>query len=988
MYLNIILEKIDYNIDEYDTLKCPVHISYANMFKQLTNNAIKFGIFNNILWILGKTNWKTINGRLEQNTDIAKQLTPYLKLICVKFSSDSDNNLVLDLSTIKYFTINDEDSLQTINQFVGIYSNTFTKNIQIFLYDKQRHLKDLFNNSFYVNFTDIWNDLFNTKIPFKLFKYNINNAHLQYEYVYINNVFPLTDFCKQEILINLPRYKQKGQNQLNLISNIINKPLSGNINNNTLYALCNISNNEYLLSGNIYNEYNDVIDTIYSYFDQNNIQYDINNQLYIFQNIILRSINSQKYYSDSQFIFKLLNNNISFIQKTNQYNYIWKLLNTNDNIYIAYQGLNNNISDKTIYNGIVTKSKNYFIGLIQIKCHLNNSLVYSNTFDSQEIFISNINKIQVNYIYDEIYIFPDSQFQLKILQSKYPNCYLESDKNILTIQTLLTTMGGVKTDFTNPPNNSVLNILSTCISTNPSGIIGLELSGNFIQNKILIDNQLYNFKAEPLTTTLMGYTYQQILDRTIYIDTQISLYKDIFNSQIMQTIPVTLTGTLQYNENNQPYNVYSTLYGHIKTTELDEIISSSNIDEIYIQGYLNGNLNGQLGAIEKLKRLLSSNCYIINQSIPEFNELSKYVYLSSGISEVNSLLSGKYTIDNSLSSIFENGCGLDFTTVSSYSLIHNELVKFYNFIPIIANCIVQPLKIIVNFGNYNKELNVGQTSFDLDISVFIDTIDEKDKKVGWRCGHINTNYLNWITNDNTSGGPEIVLVNINSYIFDHYLDLKFQNKLDIIVNACWYDMSNIISNNANIIVSWRGLSYQINLTGLLYNSNCCNNNVLKITVDLINNTFLCTPIQFIPVIIQSGQSIKNGGYNFGFAYIKVTPEFIDQIYNNINNLKNNVNIYGNLQSIGLIPIYKDNISTYYILPTIKLCKNITEVNKVINQFLNKKYQFIFFQKTLSYEEIKKIIVQNLNYQKKIKIENNNITLTILSQQFFDNIYFV
>jgi hypothetical protein len=45
-------------------LHCDINISYANMFKQLVNNALDFGIIQNVLWIIGRTTWVDSNGIL------------------------------------------------------------------------------------------------------------------------------------------------------------------------------------------------------------------------------------------------------------------------------------------------------------------------------------------------------------------------------------------------------------------------------------------------------------------------------------------------------------------------------------------------------------------------------------------------------------------------------------------------------------------------------------------------------------------------------------------------------------------------------------------------------------------------------------------------------------------------------------------------------------------------------------------------------------
>jgi hypothetical protein len=64
-----------YQNDIYDTLQCDEHIDYANMWKQLCNNAIKFGVFQNTLWVLGYTKYLISNGRIFESEE-----SSYLKV--------------------------------------------------------------------------------------------------------------------------------------------------------------------------------------------------------------------------------------------------------------------------------------------------------------------------------------------------------------------------------------------------------------------------------------------------------------------------------------------------------------------------------------------------------------------------------------------------------------------------------------------------------------------------------------------------------------------------------------------------------------------------------------------------------------------------------------------------------------------------------------------------------------------------------------------
>lgn len=51
-YTKILDNYSGYINDPYDTLQCNTQVTYANMLKQLMNNAVKFGVMSNVMWVL------------------------------------------------------------------------------------------------------------------------------------------------------------------------------------------------------------------------------------------------------------------------------------------------------------------------------------------------------------------------------------------------------------------------------------------------------------------------------------------------------------------------------------------------------------------------------------------------------------------------------------------------------------------------------------------------------------------------------------------------------------------------------------------------------------------------------------------------------------------------------------------------------------------------------------------------------------------------
>lgn len=116
-------------------------------------------------------------------------------------------------------------------------------------------------------------------------------------------------------------------------------------------------------------------------------------------------------------------------------------------------------------------------------------------------------------------------------------------------------------------------------------------------------------------------------------------------------------------------------------------------------------------------------------------------------------------------------------------------------------------------------------------------------------------------------GPEIVDVDIDTYkIFN-----PTQEKLELIINTCWFSESQIITNNVSIEICWHGYIYNIPINAISQNFNCCDNTVLKINLDLINNTISYDEIILLPVITSFGLS-ANSLITLSYGYIKMFKE--------------------------------------------------------------------------------------------------------------------
>jgi hypothetical protein len=153
----------NYINDVFDTLQCNQQINYANMFKQLFNNCIQFGVVKNVIWVLGYTDYVSVDFVLN------KGITPRLKLTCVQFYQNNKlNTLSMDLTTIQTYNLkSDNDYLESLNDFVGAYLNDKTGSIDFILYNKDE--LNLSTN------TPHMSSLVGVDLPFTVYKYSFNN---------------------------------------------------------------------------------------------------------------------------------------------------------------------------------------------------------------------------------------------------------------------------------------------------------------------------------------------------------------------------------------------------------------------------------------------------------------------------------------------------------------------------------------------------------------------------------------------------------------------------------------------------------------------------------------------------------------------------------------------------------------------------------------------------------------------------------------------
>lgn len=118
-------------------------------------------------------------------------------------------------------------------------------------------------------------------------------------------------------------------------------------------------------------------------------------------------------------------------------------------------------------------------------------------------------------------------------------------------------------------------------------------------------------------------------------------------------------------------------------------------------------------------------------------------------------------------------------------------------------------------------------------------------------------------------GPEIVEVDVDKYRLNNLGRLlsSTSNKepcLEIQINACWFAGSQVFSSDATIDINWKGYNFTYPLKDLEFSNDCCENPVIRLYINLLNNVMTCDYKKLVPVLIQS--KINKTEYRILYTY--------------------------------------------------------------------------------------------------------------------------
>lgn len=171
---------------------------------------------------------------------------------------------------------------------------------------------------------------------------------------------------------------------------------------------------------------------------------------------------------------------------------------------------------------------------------------------------------------------------------------------------------------------------------------------------------------------------------------------------------------------------------------------------------------------------------------------------------------------------------------SSLSNIYNKTNIYYKSFPILKDCCINPLEVSFVFLNNGNVTFLNKGAFDLDITCYIDDEVEKFRKVGYGNPYNKTNYINW-SGDTRDGGVEKISVDISKYIKNKFKNGLTNTYVNIIFNVCWYESSELTTNDVYALVSWNNLieKYPVKLYGT--NSLRCDTKSFEIRINMASN---------------------------------------------------------------------------------------------------------------------------------------------------------
>lgn len=809
MQYTIKINQSDFNSSETnDVMQCHDQLTYSNALRQLFNNAIQFGVVGNTIWVLGKTNYISYGQELQY---VPSQL--YLKLCFIQFDySLNTGTFKFDLSTCKFFSLSQNyDFLSDINEFVGVYYNVYKKSFEVLLYDKTTFINNIV--TYNASNSDSLMDLSNLSVPITIMTYDISAPTFisSVQQTFVNASLPIAGLFSEKQVVDSKRFSFYDQ-YITTPATTENAPvtfsLSGALEQFIGYAV-ELSGANQAITGWI--NINPSTNIIGIYFDELSLPKDAIVTSLVTNDLSARLLSSNAFPTNVKLDGENhLNTSLSSVamQFDTLLSEPWVL-----NEFKSLSG----IDYKIYYNNEILNNGIRIIDIHQSNLEtldselsaISKNLLSGYSIEDTNIWRINSDLARVNIAYESINVdeylgnkhfydkllTPTKSYYIDVLQFTFDITVIKQSSVYMTV-------------FKNYKYEKLKDKISIPIESrkmleNSSADL-IAIHNSYPYCNITSDNKLI---VRTIVTRLGG-------EKEVDIETRSA------QKMLMATIP----------------DDYSTKSDNIISNDVTPYL---NILSFVTNDYENNEYNSQY--VQAL----------INQLISENNCIDPRSYADSIIMSTNNFEIIK------LSTALENNelFGLLYNEITKESLDKlNILAQTSMWVPCTTDCLAEPLKIVCNFGDLPdsvKDFIVGSESFDLDISVYINDEDfeniEVNKPVGWHCGYQKTDYVNWITNDVTINGPEIVLVDLQKY--KNYILAKFKNdkeqanqylkNVKIDINVCWYSESMLISATPHVNVAWKGYynEYKITKNQITTNNKCCkNSNKITIHADLTNSS--------------------------------------------------------------------------------------------------------------------------------------------------------
>lgn len=471
-----------YLYDKYDVLQCNYDITYANMLKEITNNTVQFGIYQNTIWILGYTRYVSLGNKLIETP------TKYLKLMVGQFEINEEyNSLIVDITSIKFLsTSSDIDYLEHLDEYVGMYYNKFNESLEFILHERQKQITELINlDEIIPENKDLYFIIKEYPLDFKNFVSSIK--------MNIPGVFPAFNLDYETYLYDLQGYKYEitdFKNISNVSSNVstflIGETVSGILSGNPLFATIDydITSDKLIFNGKqILTDINKN-EVIYLDISGLVVNFNINDETNKLEAIELKeSVSSMLFNSE------LLEYNGSNTYTEETAVNIWRTNSDYNTLNIAYEALNTKTLDISLKNILRKKLEEqlrdpYYIGILKFSC----KLFERHIFKYPELTNTGIGSISYEFGTTEVSMKNITNFGLLKLHNRYPKCELDGD--ILRVEVLISTLGGNKSSITNYASTELdektYNLLEDSLSENKSDAINKfkeYLKSNDILNK-------------------------------------------------------------------------------------------------------------------------------------------------------------------------------------------------------------------------------------------------------------------------------------------------------------------------------------------------------------------------------------------------------------------------------------------------------------------------------------------------------------------------